>query len=147
MFLETFRTASSSSVQYRILSSQQSDRNRICSISRFKEDTSLDYFDLSAVEVERSVKGESYMQFISEKSLSVGLYELKAGEQDPQTPHDEDEVYYVVRGRATMRVGTEKQDFKRGSIIYVRAGFEHKFNDIKEDLELLVFFAPAHKPF
>jgi len=106
----------------------------------------LDYFDLSAVEVERKVKGESYLQFISEKSLSVGLYELKAGEQDPQTPHGE-EVYYVVRGRATMRVGTEKQDVKRGSIIYVRVGLEHKFNDIKEDLELLVFFAPAHKPF
>jgi len=106
----------------------------------------LDYFDLSAIEVERKVKGELYLQFISEKSLSVGLYELKAGEQDPQTPHGEDEVYYVVRGHATMGVGTEKQDVQRGSIIYVQAGFEHKFNDIKEDLELLVFFAPAHKP-
>jgi mannose-6-phosphate isomerase-like protein (cupin superfamily) len=106
----------------------------------------LDYFDLSALEVERKVKGELYLQFISEKSLSVGLYELKAGEQDPQTPHGEDEVYYVVRGRATMRVGTEKQDVQPGSIIYVRAGFEHKFNDIKENLELLVFFAPAHRP-
>ena len=25
-------------------------------------------------------------------------------------------------------------------------GIEHRFNDIKEDLEVLVFFAPAHKP-
>jgi len=106
----------------------------------------LEYFDLSAIEVERKVKGGLYLQFISEKNLSVGLYELKAGEPDPQTPHGEDEVYYVLRGRATIRVGTEKQDVRRGSIIYVRAGIDHKFNDIKEDLEVLVFFAPAHKP-
>ena len=106
----------------------------------------MEYFDLSAIEVERKVKGELYLQFISEKNLSVGLYQLKAGEPDPQTPHREDEVYYVLRGRATMRVGTEKQDVQRGSIIYVRAGIDHKFNDIKEDLEVLAFFAPAHKP-
>ncbi len=106
----------------------------------------MEYFELSAIEVERKVKGELYLQFISEKNLSVGLYELKAGELDPQTPHGEDEVYYVLRGRATMRVGTEKQDVRPGSIIYVRAGIEHRFNDIKEDLEVLVFFAPAHKP-
>ena len=70
----------------------------------------MDYFELSAIEVERRVKGELYLQFISEKNLSVGLYELKAGEQDLQKPHGEDEVYYVLRGRASMRVGTEKQD-------------------------------------
>jgi len=106
----------------------------------------LQYFELSAIEVERKVKGQLYLQFISEKNLSVGLYELKAGEKDPQTPHGEDEVYYVIRGRASIRVGTEKQEVKHGSIIYVRAGIDHKFNDIKEDLEVLVFFAPAHKP-
>jgi len=106
----------------------------------------LQYFELSAIEVERKLKGELYLQFISEKNLSVGLYELKAGEKDQQTPHGEDEVYYVIRGRASIRVGTEKQDVKPGSIIYVRAGIDHKFNDIKEDLEVLVFFAPAHKP-
>jgi mannose-6-phosphate isomerase-like protein (cupin superfamily) len=106
----------------------------------------MEYFQISDIEVEREVKGEPYLQFISSQKLSVGLYKLKAGEIDRQTPHPEDEVYYVLRGRATIRVGTEKQEVKPGSIIYVAAGVDHRFNDIKENLEVLVFFAPAHKP-
>jgi len=43
-----------------------------------------------------------------------------------------------------IRVGTEKQAVKPGSIIYVAASVDHSFNDIQEDLEVLVFFAPAH---
>jgi mannose-6-phosphate isomerase-like protein (cupin superfamily) len=106
----------------------------------------LDYFQLSRLEVDQGIKGKSYLQFISETRLSVGLYKLKAGAVDPQTPHNEDEVYYVIRGRASIRVGAETQEIGTGSIIYVAAGGDHRFTDIREDLELLVFFAPAHKP-
>ena len=106
----------------------------------------MEFFELSSLEVEHQVKGGLFLQFLSKEQLSVGLYKLKAGELDPQKPHTEDEVYYVLRGNALIRVGTEKQDVKPGSIIYVAAGVDHKFNDIKEDLEILVFFAPAHTP-
>lgn len=74
----------------------------------------------------------------------MGLYELKAGSADPQNPHSEDEVYYVVSGHAMIRVGTETQEIRPGSIIFIRAGVDHKFNNINEDLQLLVLFAPAH---
>jgi mannose-6-phosphate isomerase-like protein (cupin superfamily) len=106
----------------------------------------MEYFELSNLEAERELKEEMYLQFLSEKRLSVGLYKLKAGEVDPQTPHSEDEVYYVVRGKAMIQVDTEKQEVKPSSIIYVAAGVDHLFYDIQEDLEVLVFFAPAHTP-
>ena len=106
----------------------------------------MEYFELPSLEVERELKKKMYLQFLSERRLSVGLYKLKAGELDPQKPHTEDEVYYVVRGKAMIRVGTEKQAVKPGSIIYVAASVDHNFNDIQEDLEVLVFFAPAHTP-
>jgi mannose-6-phosphate isomerase-like protein (cupin superfamily) len=106
----------------------------------------MEFFELSDLEAERELKGKKYLQFLSERRLSVGLYKLKVGERDPQEPHKEDEVYYVLRGQASVQIGTEKQEVKRGSIIYVGAEVNHKFNEIKEDLELLVFFAPAHAP-
>ncbi len=106
----------------------------------------MEYFELSRLEAEREVKREMYLQFLSEKWLSMGLYKLKAGEVNPQKPHTEDEVYYVVHGKAVIQVGTEKQAVKPGSIIYVAAGVDHRFSDIQEDLEVLVFFAPAHMP-
>ena len=58
-------------------------------------------------------------------------------------PHKEDEMYYVVRGRARMRAGSEDQDVSQGSVIFVAAEVEHRFYDIVEELVVLVFFAPA----
>jgi len=60
-----------------------------------------------------------------------------------QKPHKEDELYYVVSGRARMRVRSEEQVVGPGSLIFVEAEAEHCFFDISEQLEVLVFFAPA----
>ena len=101
-------------------------------------------FQLAEVAAERARSGEAYLQFLDAGSLSVGLYVLPAGGEDPQRPHAEDEVYYVVAGRATLRVGAEDRPAEPGGILFVGAGVEHRFHAIVEDLTLLVFFAPAH---
>ena len=75
--------------------------------------------------------------------MSAGVYVLTPGATDPQKPHKEDEVYYVVRGRAKMRIAGEEQVVKTGTVIFVPADIEHRFFDISEELEVLVFFAPA----
>jgi mannose-6-phosphate isomerase-like protein (cupin superfamily) len=87
--------------------------------------------------------GDQYVEFLRASSLSMGLYELAAGAPDLQSPHTEDEVYYVVNGRATVRVADEDQTIGPGSIIFVAANVEHRFHSITEDLSVLVFFAPA----
>lgn len=89
--------------------------------------------------------GQSYKQFINEGALSLGLYVLAAGATDTQSPHAEDEVYYVVSGRATVDVAGERRPVQPGSIIFVAKDVEHRFVDIVEDLSLLVFFAPEHR--
>ena len=104
----------------------------------------VDAFELSAVIADRQRSGQDYLQFLNAGSLSVGLYALPAGGDDPQQPHAEDEVYYVVAGRATLRVGGEDRPVTPGSIVFVGARIEHRFHTITEDLTLLVFFAPEH---
>jgi len=42
-----------------------------------------------------------------------------AGGTDPRSPHTEDEVYYVVRGRARIKVADEDRAVQAGSIVYV----------------------------
>ena len=76
-------------------------------------------------------------------SLSVGLYVLPAGGTDGQRPHAEDEVYYVVGGRARFRAGDDGRAVAPGAVLFVAAGVDHRFYDIAEELTLLVFFAPA----
>jgi mannose-6-phosphate isomerase-like protein (cupin superfamily) len=103
----------------------------------------VDAFELKQVAGERAQLGQRYLEFIRKPALSVGLYVLAAGADDPQQPHTEDEVYHVVRGRATIRVGEEDRPVGPGSVVYVAAQVPHKFHTIEEDLEILVFFAPA----
>ena len=101
------------------------------------------FFDLPTVSAERAQAGKLYQEFLRVPALSAGIYVLPAGGSDPQKPHKEDEVYYVVRGHAMMRVGSEERVVKSGSVIFVAAQVEHRFFDISEELEVLVFFAPA----
>jgi mannose-6-phosphate isomerase-like protein (cupin superfamily) len=102
-------------------------------------------FPYGEVARRRRGSGEDYVQFLNAGSLSLGLYELAAGATDPQQPHAEDEVYYVVAGRAKITVAGETIDVAPGDSIFVAAHAEHRFHDIAEDLSLLVFFAPEHR--
>ena len=100
-------------------------------------------FTLSQLVEERRQSNRLYLEFLRVPAFSVGLYELPAGGVDPQQPHTEDEVYYVVSGQGTIRVGDEDRAVQAGSVVYVAAGVEHRFHSITQDLTILVFFAPA----
>ena len=84
-----------------------------------------------------------YLEFLSVLDLSMGLYVLPAGGTDPQSPHTEDEVYYVVSGKAQITVADESHDVQAGSVVYVEKNVAHHFHSIEEELQVLVFFAPA----
>ena len=57
------------------------------------------------------------------------------------TTHDEDEVYFVLEGRARMRLHDEEREVRPGMLLYVGASMEHSFFEIEEDMLLLVFFS------
>jgi mannose-6-phosphate isomerase-like protein (cupin superfamily) len=101
------------------------------------------FFEASELLRQREESGQRYLEFLRVPSMSAGVYVLPAGGADPQKPHNEDEMYYVVRGRAHMRVGSEDKEVSAGSAIFVEAHVEHRFHDIQEELVVLVFFAPA----
>ena len=84
-----------------------------------------------------------YLEFLKVPDLSMGLYVLPAGGVDPQLPHTEDEIYYVVSGKAQIKVADEDRAVQAGSIVYVAKNVEHRFHSIEEELTVIVFFAPA----
>jgi mannose-6-phosphate isomerase-like protein (cupin superfamily) len=103
----------------------------------------MEIHDIAEVERTRSAAGRLYEEFLRVPSISAGLYVLEPGAEDPQTPHAEDEAYYVIAGRATVRVGEEERVVAAGSVVFVAKHVEHRFHTITERLELLVVFAPA----
>ncbi len=103
----------------------------------------MQIFQLDQLSSESATLDQQYHEFLRARDLSMGLYRLKRGQNDPQSPHNQDEIYFVTQGKARMQVSGEIQDVSAGSIVYVPANADHKFVDILEDIETLVFFAPA----
>jgi mannose-6-phosphate isomerase-like protein (cupin superfamily) len=98
-------------------------------------------FDLEAEIAKQAGSGRPYREFLRVPSLSCGIYSLPVGAKDLQGPHDEDELYLVIRGRGRVHVNGKQHEVKRGSLLYVRATSEHSFFEVDEDITLLVFFA------
>jgi mannose-6-phosphate isomerase-like protein (cupin superfamily) len=92
---------------------------------------------------QREASSKLYLEFLKVPDLSMGIYVLPAGGSDPQSPHTEDEVYYVISGKAKILVANENRDVQAGSIVYAAKNVAHRFHSIEEELMVLVFFAPA----
>ena len=103
------------------------------------------FFHIDDLSRQRTKKNKLYREFLRVPAMSAGVYVLPKGGTDPQKPHREDEMYYVVRGRGRMQIGSDHAEVLTGSVIFVEAELEHRFYDIQEELEVLVFFAPAEQ--
>ena len=102
-------------------------------------------FEISDLLGERERSGSPFLEFIRSRYLSMGLYVLAAGQKDPQGLHAEDEVYYVVSGRAEIQVGDEVRAVAPGSVVFVGAEVDHRFRSITEELHTLALFSPPRR--
>lgn len=104
----------------------------------------VEAFEIETLSRDREASGRAYLPFLERATLSAGLYALAAGATDRQQPHDRDELYYVVKGRARFVVeGEEPREVavREGTVLFVAAHVPHRFLEIEEDLSILVFFA------
>jgi mannose-6-phosphate isomerase-like protein (cupin superfamily) len=104
----------------------------------------MDVFSFDTAAADMRERAETWSEPLRVPAMSVGVYLLSAGSKDDQTPHREDEMYFVVRGRAVLRIGSSTRDVAAGDCIFVAAGVPHRFEDISDDLALLVVFAPPY---
>ncbi len=74
-------------------------------------------------------------------TMRVGVYAPRG--RDPQSPHDQDELYIVIAGTGTFAKGGERRPFGPGDLIFVEAGAEHRFEDFTADFATwIVFWGP-----
>ncbi len=83
-----------------------------------------------------------YGVLLEHGTLEIGFYAPTG--TDPQTPHDQDEVYVVHSGSGKfLRAGTV-QKFEPGDVLFVPAGVEHRFQDFTNDFGAwVVFYGPT----
>ena len=81
----------------------------------------------------------NYIEVLSEDSLSVELAQYPNPES--KTPHETDELYFVISGSGMVHVGDERYAVDKGDVVYVEQGVEHDFFDIDDKITALVVFA------
>jgi mannose-6-phosphate isomerase-like protein (cupin superfamily) len=60
-----------------------------------------------------------------------------------QTPHVQDEIYFIVRGRGVLLHDGKRDPFESGDLLFVAAGIEHQVEEISENFAMWrVFYGP-----
>jgi mannose-6-phosphate isomerase-like protein (cupin superfamily) len=72
--------------------------------------------------------------------LSLGHF---APRPNQQTPHRQDELYVIVRGRGVLWHDGRRDPFEAGDLLFVAAGTEHHFEEFSDDLAVWVLFYGA----
>ena len=57
-----------------------------------------------------------------------------------QTPHEQDELYVVVKGSGVLFHDGRRDRFSSGDAMFIAAGVEHHFEDFTDDLAVWVIF-------
>lgn len=78
------------------------------------------------------------VELFSHGTLLVKLYAPLG--RDPQTPHDRDEVYVVLRGDGTFFDGEERHPVEAGDFLFAPAGSVHRFEDFSDDFATWVLY-------
>lgn len=79
---------------------------------------------------------------LSDPSVEVRCYVPKDG-RDPQTPHDRDELYFVISGSGTFERQGKRVAFKAGDALFAAAHEQHRFVDFTGDFRTwVVFYGP-----
>src|SRR5271155_3005911 len=86
------------------------------------------FFHFDQLNHQRAKTNKLYLEFLRVPAMSAGVYVLPKAGIDPQKSHRENEMYYVVRGRARIQIGSEHAEVRAGSIVFVEAEREHRFH-------------------
>jgi mannose-6-phosphate isomerase-like protein (cupin superfamily) len=106
-----------------------------------QRETNKFHFSTAQILEQANREGKLYGEFINNANLSSGIYHLKKGATDPQSPHQYDEIYYIISGIGKLLIDKSAYPATRGDILFVPAHVHHKFVEIEEDLVILVFFS------
>ena len=84
-------------------------------------------FDLEKV-ISTVPNSQYFHNFLNLKTMEVGIINLKKGQKDTQQPHSFDEIYYIIRGNATIDIEGVKNKVNPGKIIYIPKNVRHSFH-------------------
>ena len=90
-------------------------------------------------DLEGTPEGRRFHYPIRHGTMRVGVYAPRPPD-DPQRPHEQDELYIVISGSGTFVKGAERRPFQAGDVIFVEAGVPHRFEGFDSGFATWVVF-------
>ena len=87
---------------------------------------------------EKWPRGEPFAVAFRHGSMLVELF-APVG-TDAQTPHSQDELYFIHSGSGTFVIGEERHSFVPGTCFFVPGGVVHNFEEFSPDFSAWVVF-------
>ena len=81
---------------------------------------------------------EPYVEPYTHGTMSLGMYAPHG--VDEQSPHSQDELYFVMEGSGVFFHNGARTDVVKGDALFVGAGDEHRFEDFTDDFKTWVVF-------
>jgi mannose-6-phosphate isomerase-like protein (cupin superfamily) len=82
--------------------------------------------------------GERFVPAFANGTMSVEFY--APIEYDPQTPHAQDELYFIHSGSGELVIAGDRYPFQSGTVFFVPAGVNHRFENFTSDFSTWVVF-------
>jgi len=113
---------------------------------RSGENLILMKFEFDSKKYLKDLKNSSsyFHTFINHESLAGGVLQLQPGDEDTQTPHDVDELYYIIRGDGFLKINNKDYSVDEGKVFFVPKDVEHHFFGNKKELVVMYFFGGSN---
>ena len=100
----------------------------------------LDFDTKNYIKKIRNDKNNYFHTFLNTQSLAAGILVLQPGEEDTQTPHENDEIYYILKGNGFLKINKKDYLVSEGMSYYVKKNIEHYFFGNTKELVVFYFF-------
>jgi len=100
----------------------------------------LDFDTQHYIQEIRKNNNKYFQTFINRESLAAGILVLQPGEEDTQTPHDSDEIYYIINGDGFLKINKKDYPVSEGKTFFVQKNVEHCFFGNTKELVVMYFF-------
>ena len=98
-------------------------------------------FKVSPGEAKKKLLEENEFPFtVVMKHGTMSMEYFAPDKVDTQTTHKQDEIYVIIKGDGVIFREGERVPCKKGDLVFVPAGMEHRFESFSDDFATWVIF-------
>ena len=96
-------------------------------------------FDLDQLVANLRNSDEYWLSFLEKPGFELGVLVLSPQQEDTQSPHSSDEVYFVISGNGFLRIKETEFAIKPNTAYYVPKDTPHHFHSNSK--EIIAYYA------